>query len=191
MRDVDTGFYWGDTFGVPGAGIDRSQVERDAAEAIRLARSIEWTAGESFVRWELALWLGVRGHYARAFELADSGLQLAENVEHTQWVAAALSSLGALYVDLAAPRRARPRLERALALAHELGSQVWSAYAAGRLVMAAVLEHDFSTAWAILQREMDVDTPFQTATQRQLWCARAELLLASDSSDEAPVVSAR
>jgi DNA-binding NarL/FixJ family response regulator/heme exporter protein D len=84
-----------------------------------------------------------------------------------------------------APHRARPLLERALALAHELGSHVWSAYAAGRLVLAAVLEHDFSAPAAILQREMAEDTRVETATQRQLWCARAELLLASGAANQA------
>lgn len=185
MRDIDTGFYWGDTFVAPASDVDREQVERDAEEGIHLARSIEWPVGESFVGWELALWFGIRGFYARAFELAESGLRLAEGVEHTQWTAAALSSLGALYVDVIAPRHARPPLERALRLAHELGSEVWSAYAASRLAAAAVLEHDFSTASGILERELADDTPFETATQRQLWCARADLLLASGSADEA------
>src|SRR5262249_55378015 len=77
MRDVDSGFYWGDTFAASATGVGRAQVERDAEEAIRLARSVEWPAGESFARWELAMWFGVRGHYARAFDLAYSGLQLA------------------------------------------------------------------------------------------------------------------
>ena len=189
MRDVNTGFYWCDTFAIPATRVGRAQVERDTEEAIRLAHSIEWPAGESFARWELAMWFGVRGHYARAFELADSGLRLAEGVEHTQWIAAALSTLGALYIDVAAAQRARPPLERALALAHDLGSRVWSAYAAGRLVMASVLEHDVSTAAAIIQREMSDDTPFETATERQLWCARAELLLASGSADEALAIA--
>jgi DNA-binding CsgD family transcriptional regulator len=164
-------------------------VERDAEEAIRLARSIESPAGESFARWELALWFGPRGYYARALELAFTGLRLAEEIEHTQWICAALCSIGAVYVDVLAPQRARPPLERALALAHELGSQVWSAYAAGRLVMAVVLERDLSSGSAILERELAEDTPFETATQRQLWCARADLLLARGTANDALAIA--
>jgi DNA-binding CsgD family transcriptional regulator len=92
---------------------------------------------------------------------------------------------GALYLDVIAPQHARSVLDRALALAHELGSQVWSAYAAACLATAAALEHDFSTASAILQREISAETGLQTATHRQLWCARAEILLASNSAGEA------
>jgi len=74
-------------------------------------------------------------------------------------------------------------------LAHEVGSQVWSAHAAGRLALAAVLEQDFSTAMSVLEREMADDTPFETATERQLWCARAELLLASGSASDALAIT--
>jgi DNA-binding CsgD family transcriptional regulator len=191
MRDIDTGFYWGDTFAAMTTDVDYAQVELDTEEAVRLARSIEWPAGESFVRWELALWQGPRGYYARAFELAEGGLRLAEEIEHTQWIAASLCCLGTLYLDVLAPQRARPLLERALGLGHELGSQVWSAYAAARLAMAATLERDLATASAVLQAEMAEDMPFETATQRQLWCAHAEFLLASGSAREALTVTDR
>ena len=188
MRDIDTGFYWGDTFSAMSTGIDYTQVQHDTEEAVRLARSIEWPAGESFVCWEMALWQGPRGYYARAFELAQGGLRLAEEIEHTQWIAASLCCLGAIYLDVLTAQRARPLLERALRLAHDLGSQVWSAYAAARLAMAATLERDLPTASAVLEHEMAEDTCFETATQRQLWCARAEFLFASGSAREALTV---
>jgi DNA-binding NarL/FixJ family response regulator len=187
MRNIGTGFYWGDTFAP--SSLDLAQAECDTEEAIRLGQSIGWPAGESFARWEMALWYGPRGYYRRAFELASSGLGLAEEIEHTQWMAGALGSLGALYVDVMDPERARPVLERALTLAHELGSLVWSPYAAARLVMATTLERDVSTGAEILEREMAEDTPFEAATQRQLWCARAELLLARGEASEALAIA--
>jgi hypothetical protein len=122
------------------------RVERDAQEAIRLSRSIDQPAAESFASWELGLWYGFRGlaasrlaAYATAFELAQHGLRVAEEIDHRQWVAGALSTLGVLYLDVLAPDRARPLLERALSLAHELGSSLWTPYATARLAQAATL----------------------------------------------------
>jgi hypothetical protein len=84
------------------------------------------------------------------------------------------------------PRNGRSRCSGVhLAAAHQLGSSVWASYAAARLAMAHSLERDFAKAGAVLDGEMDVDTPFESATQRQLWCARAELLLACGSASEA------
>jgi DNA-binding CsgD family transcriptional regulator len=186
MRAIESGFYYGDTFAP--ARLDAIQSERDVQEAVALARAIDWPAGESFARWELALWYGLRGHYARGFELASSGLRIAEEIEHKQWIAAGLCSLGALYVDVFAPERAWPMLERALALARELGSSVWVPYAAARLALAYTLEREFSKAAAVLEAELGANTPAESAPERQLWSARAELLLARGAPSEALVI---
>ena len=186
MQAIESGFYYGDTFAP--ARLDAIQAERDAQEAVALARAIDWPDGESFARWELALWYGLRGHYARAFELAASGLRIAEEIEHKQWIAAGLCSLGALYVDVLAPERARPLLERALGLARELGSSVWVPYATARLALAYTRQREFSKAAAVLGAELGADTPAVSATERQLWSARAELLLARGAPSEAQVI---
>lgn len=86
--------------------MDAAKSELEGDEAIRLAQTIDWPAGESFTGSELALWHGMRGQYPRAFELASDGLGIAEEIEHRQWIAAALCSLGALYVDVLLPERA-------------------------------------------------------------------------------------
>jgi DNA-binding CsgD family transcriptional regulator/tetratricopeptide (TPR) repeat protein len=189
MRVLASGFYYGDTFAP--APTDPAQSELDALEAIQLAQSMEWPAGESFARWELALWCGTHGQYARAFELASGGLRIAEEIEHTQWIAAGLCSLGALYVDVLLPEPARPLLERALGLARELGSLVWARYAAARLAQTFTHERDFAKADAVLHDELRVDTPMDSATERQLWCARADLLLAHGGAREALQIAER
>jgi hypothetical protein len=56
MRALASGFFYGDTFAR--AKLDASQSELDAQEAVALARAIDWPAGESFARWELALSYG-------------------------------------------------------------------------------------------------------------------------------------
>jgi DNA-binding NarL/FixJ family response regulator len=187
MRALASGFYYGDTFAP--AKLDAIQSERDAQEAVALARAIDWPAGESFARWELALWYGMRGDYRRAFELASSGLRIAEEIEHTQWIAAGLCSLGALYVDVFAPERGRPLLERALALARELGSSVWVPYAAARLALAHTCEREFVHASAVLDAVLGADTTAESAPERQLWSARVELLLARGAASEALAIT--
>jgi tetratricopeptide (TPR) repeat protein len=189
MRVLASGFYYGDTFA--SAPPDPAQSELDAQEAIRLAQAIEWPAGESFARWELALWYGMHGQYGRAFELASSGLNIAEEIEHRQWITAGLCSLGALYVDVLLPQRARPLLERALELARELGSLVWASYAAAGLAQTFTLERDFAPAFEVLEHELRADTPIDSATERQLWCARADLLLARGAAREALEIAER
>ena len=183
MRVLASGFYYGDTFAP--ARLDPAQSERDVEEAIRLAPTIDWPAGESFTRWELALWYGMHGHYAPAFELAAGGLRIAEEIEHRQWIVAGLCSLGAVYVDVLLPEPARPLLERALELSSELGSRVWTAYATARLAQAFTLERDLAKAVAVLDAELRPDTPMESATERQLWCARADVLLARGAVREA------
>jgi DNA-binding CsgD family transcriptional regulator len=189
MRVLASGYYYGDTFAP--APPDPAQSELDGLEALRLTQAIEWPAGESFARWELALWFGMHGQYARAFELASEGLRIAEEIEHTQWIAAGLCTLGALFVDVLLPERARPLLERALGLARELGSLVWTAYAAARLAQTFTLERDFAKAFAVLQDELQADTPMESATERQLWCARADLLLARGAASDALEIAER
>jgi DNA-binding CsgD family transcriptional regulator len=189
MRTIDGGMYWNDTLAP--ATLDLVQSERDIGEALQLARAIGWPAGESFVLWETALWLGPRGVYGRACELASAGLAVAEEIGHRQWMAAALCSLGALYVDLLAPALARPLLERALALARELGSTVWPAYAAGRLAMAHAAERDFARATAALDAVDGADVPYDSVPARQLWCARAEVALARRAPEEALAIADR
>ena len=133
----------------------------------------------------------MHGRYARAFELASSGVRIAEEIEHREWIAAGLCSLGALYVDVLVPEGAGPLLERALALAHELGSLVWAPYAAARLAQACTLERDLSRASALLEAELWPDTPMDAATDRQLWCARADLLLARGAANDALTIGER
>jgi DNA-binding CsgD family transcriptional regulator/tetratricopeptide (TPR) repeat protein len=189
MRVLASGFYYADTFAP--AAADPARAELDIDEAIRLTRAMEWPAGESFARWELALWCGMRGQYPRAFELASGGLRIAQEIEHTQWIAAGLCSLGTLYDDVLLPERAGPLLERALGLARELGSRVWRTYAAARLAHTCTLEHDFARALAVLEDELSPDAPTDSATERQLWCARADVLLARGAAREALEIAER
>jgi DNA-binding CsgD family transcriptional regulator len=153
-------------------------VPADAESGLIMARNIGWRAGESFAAWELALWLGPRGEYARALDLATSALHIAEEIEHRQWMAGARCALAALHQDVLAFNDARRHAENALELSRAIGSPVWLAISAAFLASIAVGQRDLERAAAILDAVQTVDTPPRTMGQRLITYARAELLLA-------------
>lgn len=73
----------------------------------------------------------------------------------------------------------------------ELGSLVWAPYATARLGQSFALERDLAKAAAVLERELSADTPMETATERKLWCARADVLLARGAARESLEVAER
>jgi DNA-binding CsgD family transcriptional regulator len=153
-------------------------VSVDADAGLMMARDMGWRAGESFASWELALWLGPRGEYARALELATSALHIAEEIEHRQWMAGARCALAALHQDLLALDHARMHAEAAVDMARAIGSPVWIAISAGFLTSIVVGQRDLDRAAEILNSFGAVEMAPRTIGQRLLTYARVELLLA-------------
>jgi DNA-binding CsgD family transcriptional regulator len=150
----------------------------DAHAGLTMARDIGWRAGESFAAWELALWLGPRGEYARALELATSALHIAEEIQHRQWMAGARCALAALHQDVLALEEAGKHAEIAVELARAIGSPVWIAISCGFRASIAVGQRDLDRAVAILAQAGPAESPPRTMGQRLIVYARAELLLA-------------
>src|SRR6266571_119421 len=88
--------------------------------ALKIAGEIGQRSDEAYTLIHMAMCLGPRGEYARALEVAQRGLVIAEEIEHRQWVTAGHRALGALYLDLLVLPMAQQHLEQALALAQEL-----------------------------------------------------------------------
>ena len=155
-----------------------AQGAREAEEAVSLARTIEWPAGEGFALFQLAIVLGYRGEYAQALELAERSLHVAEQIGHHQWLAGAHYTLGTVYLLLHALSAARQHLEQGLALARALGSTFWVQLTSGALAWEAVLTRDLDRAEAILDDPSLPDTAGPSIGN--LWCvhARARLALA-------------
>jgi len=149
-------------------------------EGLAIARAIGWRAGESWALWDLGgLCLAAQGAYARALESTRAGLAIAEEIEHRQWMVGARCMLGNIHADLFALASARQHLDRALIQAREIGSPYWIRSATGWLASVAVVQGDFAGAAEILKRELDPTTPMTTIAARLLWCAQAELWLAT------------
>ena len=146
--------------------------------ALKIASEIGRRSEEAFALIHIGMCLGPRGQYARALEVAQRGLAIAEEIEHRQWMSAGHRSLGALYLDLLELTEAQQQAEQALALAQEVGSQHWTRIASGFLAFVFLAQHDVTRAESLLNTVFGPDEPTQTAGQRLVWYARAELALA-------------
>jgi len=146
--------------------------------ALKIAGEIGQRSDEAYTLIHMAMCLGPRGEYARALEVAQRGLAIAEDIEHRQWMTAGHRALGALYLDLLALSEAQQHLEQALALAQEVGSRYWTRIASGFLALVSLAQHDVTRAESLLNAALGPDDPAQTVGQRLVWYARAELALA-------------
>jgi tetratricopeptide (TPR) repeat protein len=115
-------------------------------------------------------------------EVVQAGLALAEQIEHRQWMTFGHWELGVLYLELLALPEARQHLEQALALAQEIGSRHWIRVVTGFLARVYLLQHDQTSAEAILTAALEPDAAMQTIGQRLVWAARADLALACNDS---------
>src|SRR6266704_791445 len=149
-------------------------------QALKIAGEIGQRSDEAHTLIQMAMCLGPRGEYARALEVAQRGLAIAEEIEHRQWMTAGHRALGALYLDLLALSEARQHLEQALSLAQEVGSWNWIRIISGFLAPVYLLQHDQASADSLLTTALEPDTAMQTLGQRLVWAARAELALARD-----------
>src|SRR5713226_7933230 len=146
--------------------------------ALQTARDIGQRSAEAYALFALAHYLGPRGEYARALEMAQASLALSQQIEHLQWLTAAHWQVGVLYLDLLALPEAQHHLEQALALAQGVGSWNWMRIVSGFLAQVLILQHDLAKADSILAAALEADAAMQTIGQRLVWAARVELALA-------------
>jgi tetratricopeptide (TPR) repeat protein len=146
--------------------------------AVKIAGEIGSRSDEAYALIRMGVYLGPRGEYARALEVAQRGLAIAQDIEHRQWMTAGHCALGALYLDLLAFAEAKPHLEQALALAQQIGSRRWTRIVPGFLARVLLAQHDVAQAESLLDAALGPDDPTQTIGQRMVWYARAELALA-------------
>ncbi len=184
-----------------------AEAVRDGEAALDLARQTGQRSAEAVAHSILAFCLGPQGEYARALSLAQTGLHIAEEIEHRHWMAFGHLALGALYLDLLTLAEAREHLEQALALAGEIGSQFFRNMATAFLISTYVLQGETARPRRFLNRgaknakaeereqktlrslhlrgeilvaaeAAPTNALAQSGMQRQMFAARAELALA-------------
>ncbi|MFW6074892.1 MAG: helix-turn-helix transcriptional regulator, partial [Chloroflexota bacterium] len=119
--------------------------------ALRIAQEIGWPAGRAVASIHLGLRLAASGDYARAWELVQSGHEIATSIGHQQWRISGSMVTGAMLIDWLAPERAVSWLEPALALARDVQSLYWERITLGLLAAAAIDSGDHEEARRILQ----------------------------------------
>jgi DNA-binding CsgD family transcriptional regulator/tetratricopeptide (TPR) repeat protein len=162
-----------------------SETLPEGEEALIIAREIESRSGEAYALWSLAAALGAQGEYVRALELAGRSLEIAEEIEHRQWITAAHRTLGAIYLDLLALPQALDHLQRALDLARETGSLHWLRTSAGGLAVALDQLGDSENAQTVLREALGPLTSMDSVGQRACWLAHTELALRHGDEHEA------
>jgi DNA-binding NarL/FixJ family response regulator len=159
--------------------VDVSVFIHEAETALNVARESGWRSGEAYAQLMPSFCFGSKGDYARALRLAQSGLDIAQGIEHRQWMTAAYCALGAIDLDLLAYESSRYHLERALAMAKEIGSLHWVRTVTGFLASACIWHNDLARAQLLLDDILGPEIQAAPTLGHQLaWCSRAELALA-------------
>lgn len=162
----------------------RADVLRAGEEALSIARAIGQRSGEAYALCILGGYLRTQGEYAQALTYAQSGLTLAQEIEHAQWTTLAFCTLGALALDLFDLKTARVQLENALQLARALHSKWWLHNTTRFLAETFILQNEFERA----QRLLDAAQPELergTLAARGCWFGYAELAFARGDFEHA------
>jgi DNA-binding CsgD family transcriptional regulator len=167
------------------AALTGPDVSQPAGEALHLARSLGLRGDEPFALFIQAQSLAVRGDYAAALPLAREALATAEEMGHAQWRTGAEYVLGAIALDLCDPPAALGHLERAVALANEIGSLTWLRIASGELGAACVAAGELARAEAVLLAALGGDRPLETIGGRLVGAGQVELALARGAPEQA------
>lgn len=163
---------------IPGTIQSDEACREELAVALRLARQIDWQAGQAFVEWIAAVNRASFGHFGDALAHVATARQLAEGIGHRQWSVATHWSAGMIFVTLLMPDRAVAALELALPLARRLGSAFWINTTIAYLGHAHRLAGDVASTRALLAPALPADRPPANTQERRLVWAWAELLLA-------------
>jgi DNA-binding CsgD family transcriptional regulator len=170
------------------------ECERAVLEAARLARQINWPAGEAYADITAGILLASLGQFSRGLAHAHKGLQLAMEIGHQQWIVAGHCNLGLIYVLMLEPALALHHVHLGLPLAEKLGS-AWfldSIYAYEAL--AYLFDGQHKQAERSLQTRMMRETIVQeprTLTRRRLLWVWGELALVKGEPEVALQVAER
>jgi DNA-binding CsgD family transcriptional regulator/Tfp pilus assembly protein PilF len=175
--------YQTDTMASTGSSLVLTQ--RDAEQALSIARAIGQRSAEAYALFQLGLCRGSQGDYASAVEAIRQSLNISEEIEHLQWQAAAHTVLGGLYNTILALPLARQHFELALELAQKSASLFWIRIATGYLASTLIQSGALLQTEQILQVLPASDTTTLTMALRMIKCASIELALAKNNPEAA------
>jgi DNA-binding CsgD family transcriptional regulator len=156
-----------------------------AEEALRISREIGWRAGEGFACHCLAQPLSGLGAYARALDIARTGLNVAREIGHQQWLCAMHLVVGTLLREVGKTGEAADHAEAAFAVARSIGSLYWTRVTGAALIELRVRRGELDAAQR-LERELvgDTESPC-TIALREACFAAARLAFATGDRSRA------
>jgi predicted ATPase/DNA-binding CsgD family transcriptional regulator len=123
-------------------------------EALELTRQIEWRSGEAYALTYLGSLLAYRGDYGQGLRAAQSGLELAQAINHRLWQAWADIILGLIYLELLAPEQAYQHFHSSRETATQVGSSFMATFATGFLASTCILQDRLDEAVALLPEHL-------------------------------------
>ncbi len=155
----------------------REDVERDALEARRLARQIDWPAGQAFAEWGLGSALAAFGDFDTALAHAKEARRIAETIGHQQWWIGAHWTLSQIFLCLLDAGEAIDAAETVLPAARDLGSAWWIGNIASYLSLAHLLAGSPDRAEAILANLWSPEREPRNSPERRLAWVWGQLAL--------------
>jgi len=159
------------------------ECERDLAEALQLARELEWAAGEAFAEILFGGTLVSYGRLSAGLAHAQRGLRLATEIGHQKWIALAYENMGRIYLALLAPEQVLSYAQVGLEASRALDSARTIAYLIATQIQAYTALGQPKLAEAALQEVWSgAENPRQD-WERYLLVVWAELALVQQQPD--------
>lgn len=155
--------------------VSTPEATSDFDEAFRIAREIGSTSDQAWACWASAMLYTVKCRFGQALDVLQSGLKIAAEVGHREYLVGNLCVMAEWYIELFSPIQAREKLIEAMTLAKELRSPTWDHVIVAVLAKAYMMSDDLKSAHACLETMISAETPMDTLGKRYCWLRSAEL----------------
>ncbi|MFN2203176.1 MAG: helix-turn-helix transcriptional regulator [Caldilineaceae bacterium] len=154
-----------------------------AEEAVDLARSIGWYSGEAYACQTAGYVAAAHGHYAQSLSYFRRAEELAQSIDHKQWLAGIQVFSSMVFKDLLELETAAAHAERGLSLAEAVGSHWFAEIGRGVLAQIRIRQGNLHEAEELLAHAATPEPPAMQHVTAMM--ARAELALARGDPDGA------
>jgi DNA-binding CsgD family transcriptional regulator len=152
--------------------------QQDLEEALRVADSIEWRAGQAFAHYMSGWAFASFGALGEALAHARAALEIATEIENRQWTVGSYSSVGDVAIALLDPAQAIVMLQAGREIGRELGAAFYLGNMTAALAQAYLLTRDLARAEATLAQFMPPEQVPRNLQERRLLWTWGELALA-------------
>lgn len=162
----------------------RAEASAQIQQGLAAAIAVGGRSDEAYAHMGMGELLELYGEYGGSLRESIVALDIAREIGHLEWTAAALSAMGRLVRTCGAPERARRLHEEMLTIARELGAVTWTADALGELGQDALAMEDRDEAAALLAESVMTAGEAVKFAARPL-LAQADLMLRQGRPDAA------